>query len=67
MNKGDHDKSDNTTLELTEVNQVVEDVMKIEDKRIFIFGGSGSLGNSLIKKYLGKNFLTIYSRDENKH
>jgi FlaA1/EpsC-like NDP-sugar epimerase len=32
-----------------------------------IFGGSGSLGNKLIEKYLPTNKIVNYSRDENKH
>lgn len=39
----------------------------IYDKTIFIIGGSGSLGNALIKRYLGKNTIYVYSRDECKH
>jgi FlaA1/EpsC-like NDP-sugar epimerase len=36
-------------------------------KKILIFGGSGSLGNALIKRYLHNNIIYVYSRDENKH
>ena len=39
----------------------------ISGKIILIFGGSGSLGNALIKKYLKNNIIYVYSRDENKH
>ena len=39
----------------------------ITDKTIFIFGGSGSLGNKLIEYYLPNNTVVNYSRDENKH
>jgi len=39
----------------------------IENKHILLFGGSGSLGNEFIKTYIGKNTITNYSRDENKH
>lgn len=38
-----------------------------EGKRILIFGGSGSLGNALVDRYLGTNELYVYSRDECKH
>lgn len=41
--------------------------MEIEGKTILIFGGSGSLGNKLITKYLETNRIVNYSRDENKH
>jgi len=37
------------------------------DKRILLFGGSGSLGNQFIQTYLSKNTITNYSRDECKH
>lgn len=40
---------------------------KIENKKIMIFGGSGSLGNKLIETYLQTNTIINYSRDENKH
>jgi UDP-glucose 4-epimerase len=39
----------------------------IENKHILLFGGSGSLGNKFIETYIGKNTITNYSRDENKH
>jgi UDP-glucose 4-epimerase len=39
----------------------------ILNKKILIVGGSGSLGNQLIKTYLDKNEIINYSRDENKH
>ena len=38
-----------------------------ENKRILLFGGSGSLGNEFIEKHVGKNTITNYSRDECKH
>jgi len=39
----------------------------ISNKKIFIFGGSGSLGNKLIEKYISTNLIVNYSRDECKH
>lgn len=39
----------------------------IKNKKIFIFGGSGSLGNQLIKRYIDNNIIVCYSRDECKH
>jgi len=39
----------------------------IRDKKILIIGGTGSLGNALVKRYLGTNELYLYSRDESKH
>ncbi len=38
-----------------------------EGKTILFFGGSGSLGNAFIHKYLTQNTIIVYSRDENKH
>ena len=37
------------------------------DKKILLIGGSGSLGNAFIKKYLNSNEIYVYSRDECKH
>lgn len=37
------------------------------NKKILLFGGSGSLGNQYIEKHIGTNFITNYSRDECKH
>lgn len=39
----------------------------ISNKKILLFGGSGSLGNEFIKTYLQNNEITNFSRDENKH
>jgi len=39
----------------------------LQNKKIFIFGGSGSLGLKLIEKYLDNNKIYVYSRDESKH
>lgn len=36
----------------------------IHGKRILIFGGSGSLGRSLIQRYIDHNKVYIFSRDE---
>jgi UDP-N-acetylglucosamine 4,6-dehydratase len=39
----------------------------IENKIFLIFGGTGSLGYVLNKKYLNNNIIYNFSRDENKH
>lgn len=39
----------------------------MNNKKIFIIGGSGSLGNQLIKRYIENNTIICYSRDECKH
>lgn len=39
----------------------------IENKKIFLFGGSGSLGNKFIETYIHNNIIVNYSRDECKH
>jgi UDP-N-acetylglucosamine 4,6-dehydratase len=39
----------------------------IKDKTFLIFGGTGSLGYELNKKYLDNNKIYNFSRDENKH
>lgn len=39
----------------------------ITGKKILIFGGTGSLGNKIINRYLSTNTIVNYSRDENKH
>ena len=41
--------------------------MSIENKKILLFGGSGSLGNKFIQTYIDKNEIINYSRDECKH
>ena len=40
---------------------------KIKSKRILIFGGTGSLGKTLIKRYINDNDVCVFSRDESKH
>lgn len=37
------------------------------NKKIFIIGGTGSLGNKLINRYIETNNIICYSRDECKH
>ena len=37
------------------------------NKKILLFGGSGSLGNKFIEKHLKNNNITVFSRDECKH
>ena len=39
----------------------------IKNSKILIFGGTGSLGKVLIKKYIDNNSVCVYSRDESKH
>ena len=41
--------------------------MKLTNQTIIIFGGTGSLGKTLISRFYKKNKLIIYSRDEAKH
>lgn len=38
----------------------------LKNNKIFIFGGTGSLGYELVHRYLDENIIFIYSRDENK-
>jgi len=38
-----------------------------KNKKILLFGGSGSLGNMFIQKHISNNKITNYSRDECKH
>lgn len=42
-------------------------MQKIENQTIIIFGGTGSLGNELVSRYLNNNTIHLYSRDESKH
>jgi UDP-glucose 4-epimerase len=41
--------------------------MNIKNKKILLFGGSGSLGNKFIETYINNNNIINYSRDECKH
>ncbi len=40
---------------------------KMEGYIILIIGGTGSLGHKLVDRYLDKNIIYVYSRDESKH
>jgi UDP-N-acetylglucosamine 4,6-dehydratase len=48
-------------------NYIVKKIIEVKEKRILIFGGSGSLGKKLIDTLHENNIITIFSRDENKH
>lgn len=39
----------------------------MQNKKIFLTGGTGFLGRSIIKRFYNKNEITVYSRDEAKH
>ena len=39
----------------------------MKGERIFITGGAGYLGTSLVKRYIKDNDVTVFSRDEAKH
>jgi nucleoside-diphosphate-sugar epimerase len=39
----------------------------IVDKKILLFGGTGSLGYEIVKRYINNNVIHNYSRDECKH
>ena len=39
----------------------------INNKTILLFGGTGSLGYEVVKRYIGNNIIYNYSRDECKH
>jgi UDP-N-acetylglucosamine 4,6-dehydratase len=39
----------------------------MKNKRVLIIGGTGALGQSLIKRYYEDNRIMIFSRDEHKH
>jgi UDP-N-acetylglucosamine 4,6-dehydratase len=39
----------------------------IENNTILLFGGTGSLGYEIVKRYINKNVIYNYSRDECKH
>lgn len=39
----------------------------MQNKRIFLTGGTGFLGRSIIKRFYDANEITVYSRDEAKH
>ena len=39
----------------------------MKNKRILLIGGTGALGQTLIKRYLGLNEILVLSRDEHKH
>lgn len=39
----------------------------MKNKTILIFGGTGALGRTLIKRYYNENKIIVFSRDEHKH
>jgi len=39
----------------------------MNNERILIVGGTGSLGKTLIKRYVNDNLVCVFSRDESKH
>ncbi len=51
------------------IENVIKDIElpMVRDKKILIIGGTGSLGNELVKHWGNINKLMLFSRDENKH
>ena len=41
--------------------------MKINNQKILVFGGTGSLGQALVRRLSEVNNLILFSRDEAKH
>ena len=41
--------------------------MTLTNKKILVFGGTGSLGYEITKRYIDNNNIYAFSRDENKH
>ena len=41
--------------------------MTFTNKKILVFGGTGSLGYEITKRYINANHIYAFSRDENKH
>ena len=41
--------------------------MKIDNQKILVFGGTGSLGQALVRRLSEVNELILFSRDEAKH
>ena len=41
--------------------------MKIDNQKILVFGGTGSLGQALVRRLSEANDLILFSRDEAKH
>ena len=39
----------------------------MKNKKILIIGGTGALGQALIKRYYSHNDIMVFSRDEHKH
>lgn len=39
----------------------------MKNKKIMIIGGTGALGNTLVKTYSGESSILVFSRDEHKH
>lgn len=48
-------------------NKVRQLLNMLVNKKILLFGGSGSLGHQFIETYIANNTITNYSRDECKH
>jgi len=59
-----HDGGDSGCLFATWTKE--EDSNELKDKKILIVGGTGALGQTLIKKYQTKNHILVFSRDEHK-
>lgn len=64
--KWDESVIKNTSSWLTGYN-IIDYKKYIYNKKILIFGGTGSLGKKLVEMYGKGNNISIFSRDENKH
>ena len=67
MEKADFQYSLSSTVSCAPGGTSLNNPIKIYNKIILIFGGTGSLGNKLNEKYIDDNIIYNFSRDEHKH
>jgi len=67
MEKPEYQYNIQSIISCSPMDTSLNNQLKLYNKKILIFGGTGSLGNKLNERYIDNNIIYNFSRDEHKH